>query len=82
MRTVVLLMLFAAIAASTALADPAGRRKPDYATPWSKTLPVKGASTGRSCAAYGPGFVKAEGSDTCIKLGGAVSVGVGSGTTR
>ena len=27
------------------------------------------------CAAYGPGFVKVVGSDTCAKLGGAVSLG-------
>jgi hypothetical protein len=38
---------------------------------------VKGASSGNSCAAYGPGFTKVEGTDTCVKLGGAVSVEVG-----
>jgi hypothetical protein len=40
-------------------------------------LPLKGASSGNSCAAYGPGFVKVAGSDTCVKAGGAVSVDVG-----
>lgn len=29
------------------------------------------------CAAFGPGFVRMEGSDTCIKLGGATSFGAG-----
>jgi hypothetical protein len=29
-----------------------------------------------SCAAFGPGFVKVEGTDTCVKVGGAFSVGV------
>ena len=31
-----------------------------------------------SCATYGPGFVKIAGTDTCAKVGGAVSVGAGS----
>ena len=26
------------------------------------------------CAAYGPGFVKVEGSSTCVKVGGSISV--------
>jgi hypothetical protein len=26
------------------------------------------------CAAYGPGFIKVEGSSTCVKVGGSVSV--------
>ncbi len=33
------------------------------------------------CAAYGPGFARVEGSDTCIKIGGGVSVGGSSGMT-
>ena len=75
-------MIVAALSASVALADPAGRQKPDYTTPSSKVLPVKGASAGNSCAAYGPGFMKVEGSNTCVKVGGAVQVDVGSGATR
>ena len=42
-----------------------------------KLLPVKRAHAGNSCAAYGPGFVKVEGTETCVKIGGAVSIGVG-----
>jgi hypothetical protein len=42
-----------------------------------KPLPFKRATSGNSCAAYGPGFVKVEGSETCVKVGGAVSIGVG-----
>jgi hypothetical protein len=45
--------------------------------PPTKLLPVKGASAGNSCAAYGPGFRMVEGTDTCVKVGGAVSVEVG-----
>ena len=77
MRTIVLVMLVAASSAAAALAEPAGRHKPGYSTPPSKVLPVKGASAGHSCAGYGPGFVKVEGTGTCVKVGGAVSIGVG-----
>jgi hypothetical protein len=41
-------------------------------------LPLKGASSGNSCAAFGPGFVKVEGSDSCVKVGGATSIGAGT----
>jgi hypothetical protein len=34
-----------------------------------------------SCADYGSGFVRIEGSDTCVKIGGSISVGAG-GTVR
>ena len=43
----------------------------------TKLLPVKGAHGGNDCAAYGPGFAKLAGTDTCVKVGGAVSVEVG-----
>jgi hypothetical protein len=75
-------MVAAASFASAALADPAGRLKPDYTTPSNKVLPVKpvkGARAGHSCASYGQGFVKVEGTGTCVKVGGSVSVGVGGG---
>lgn len=32
------------------------------------------------CAAFGPGFVKVEGSDTCIRLGGSIGIGVSGGS--
>jgi hypothetical protein len=82
MRNIVLLMVAAASSASAALADPAGRLNRDYTTPSSKVLPVKpvkGASAGHSCASYGQGFVKVEGTGTCVKVGGAVRVDVGGG---
>jgi len=33
-----------------------------------------------SCAALGPGFVKVEGSDTCVRIGGSISIGAGGGS--
>jgi hypothetical protein len=41
-------------------------------------LPVRG----NPCAKYGAGFVKVEGSDTCVKLGGNVSVEAGGSARR
>jgi hypothetical protein len=64
--------------ASSVLAEPPSVARPDQATPSGKVLPLRGASSGNSCAAYGPGFVKVAGSDTCVKASGAVSVDVGT----
>jgi Porin subfamily len=66
------------LSASGAPAQQPGIQKPDRATPPAKMLPLKPAKSANSCAAYGTGFVKVEGSDTCVKVGGAVSVDVGA----
>ena len=50
-------------------------------SPSSKSLPVKQPKADHSCAAYGAGFVKVAGTDTCMKIGGSISVGAG-GTVR
>jgi hypothetical protein len=42
-----------------------------------KPLPMKEAPTANSCAAYGPGFVKLAGSDTCVQIGGSISIDAG-----
>jgi Porin subfamily len=59
-------------------AEQTGHQRSDKAVPSGKLLPLKGATSGNSCAAYGAGFIKFEGSDTCIKIGGAVGVGAGT----
>jgi hypothetical protein len=66
---------------SPVAADPYRAPKPAASANPAKTLPLKRATSGNSCAAYGPGFVKIDGTDTCMKIGGAVSVGVG-GSSR
>ena len=63
--------------ASIALAEQPSDRKPDKPTASSRLLPLKGAAAGNSCAAFGPGFVRVDGTETCVKIGGAVSIGVG-----
>jgi len=67
----------ALLPASLALAEQSSHRKPDKPTGTGRLLPLKGAAAGNSCAAFGPGFVKVDGTETCVKIGGAVSIGVG-----
>jgi hypothetical protein len=78
MRTILFTLVIAALPASTAPAQQPSRHKPDKPAPSDKLLPLKGASSGNSCAAFGPGFVKVEGSDSCVKIGGATSIGAGT----
>jgi hypothetical protein len=75
MRNIFIAILIAMLPVSMAAAESSGARKPDKATPSSKLLPMKGAAN--ACAAYGAGFAKVDGTDTCVKIGGAVSIGVG-----
>jgi Porin subfamily len=42
-----------------------------------KNLPVREPRPDNSCAAYGADFVKIAGTNTCVKAGGSISVGVG-----
>lgn len=51
-------------------ADHPARIKPD-----ARRAVRSGAS--RTCAEFGPGFVMLEGTTTCVRVGGAVSIGVG-----
>jgi len=78
MRKSLLAIAALLLPASSALAEQPTIPNSDRTAPSGKMLPLKGASSGNSCAAYGPGFVKVAGSDTCVKVGGAVSVDVGT----
>ncbi|WP_083842572.1 porin [Bradyrhizobium sp. ORS 375] len=40
------------------------------------------AVTGNPCGAYGASFVRVEGTDTCVKVGGALSVEMGTSARR
>jgi hypothetical protein len=72
-----LVLLAATLSASVVLAEPSRHPKSRTATPSGRPLPLKGAASANSCAAYGAGFVRIEGSDTCIKIGGAIGIGGG-----
>ncbi|WP_407176777.1 porin [Bradyrhizobium sp. STM 3562] len=76
MQTFFLAMIIAALSGSAALADPANRTKLNYATPRDRLPPLKSAAA-NPCAAFGAGFVRVAGTDTCVKVGGAFSVDVG-----
>jgi hypothetical protein len=78
MQKTLLAIAVTVLAASAARAEQPGSQKLDLSTGSGKLLPLKGAGSGDSCAAYGRGFIKVEGTGTCVKVGGAVSVGVGS----
>ena len=67
-------LVLTAMAASAA--EQTGHQKSDKAA--GKVLPLKLKTSGNSCAAYGAGFVKIEGTETCVKVGGAVSIGAGT----
>ena len=81
MRAFSIAMLAAVLSGSTALADPSNSSKWDYAAPADKLPPVKSAGS-NPCAAYGPGFVKVDGTSTCVQVGGSISVGVSGAVGR
>ncbi|MEK9280347.1 MULTISPECIES: porin [unclassified Bradyrhizobium] len=71
-----LIILMGVGAASAAAAETL--RLPAAERPQAgKALPLKGAAGAakpNSCASYGRGFVMVDGTGTCVKIGGAISV--------
>jgi hypothetical protein len=75
MRTIFLIVTLAVLSASSAPAQQLRDRKPDGP---AASIPLRPAKTAvNPCAEYGAGFVRVEGSSTCVKIGGAISVGAG-----
>jgi hypothetical protein len=77
MRKSLLIMMAVVLASAAALAEQPRPQKPDRAATSGKLLPLKRSNPANACAEYGAGFVKIEGTNTCMKIGGAVSVGAG-----
>jgi hypothetical protein len=83
MHNILLAIVVAALTASSALAQQSGTlnssAQNNYkSSPSGRLLPLKRPEAGNtSCAAYGPGFVKVEGTSTCVKTSGSVGVGAG-----
>jgi hypothetical protein len=75
MRNILLVIAVAMLPVTFASAEPSNHPKPAKPSALGRPLAAKGA--GNSCAAYGPGFVRIEGTETCMKIGGAISIGVG-----
>jgi Porin subfamily len=83
MRKSLLAMMAVVLASVAARAEQPRPPKSDKAATSGKLLPLKRPSSANACAEYGAGFVKIEGTNTCMKIGGAVSVGAGvSGGSR
>jgi hypothetical protein len=83
MRKSLLVMLAVALASAAAAAEQPRHQKADKTAASSKSLPLKRPGSANACAEYGAGFVKIEGTSTCMKIGGAVSIGAGiSGGSR
>jgi len=76
LQNTLMAIVVALLPASLAAAEPSGAHKPDKAARSPRLLPLKSARN--PCAAYGAGFVRVEGTETCVKIGGAVSIGVGT----
>jgi hypothetical protein len=75
MRNLFLIIALAALSAPSAQAQQSGGRKPDKTVAGVPLRPARAAVN--PCAEYGAGFVRVEGSSTCVKIGGSISVGVG-----
>jgi Porin subfamily len=77
MRSVLLAIIVLSPFAAMSRAEPLRLDQAEKAATSAKALPAKPPASIGGCAAFGAGFVKVAGSDTCVKIGGAVSVGVG-----
>jgi hypothetical protein len=76
---------FVLISSILALASAAAETRLPNSAPSSQTrkvLPLKGTAGGNSCAAYGLGFVKVDGTGSCVKIGGTLDVGVAAPIRR
>jgi len=77
-KSLLAIMALVLTAVAALAAEQTGQQKSDKAAFSAKVLPPKRATPNNSCAAYGAGFVKVEGSETCVKIGGAIGIGAGT----
>src|SRR5262249_11506734 len=78
MRAIMLLIAVGALSLASSSAEQVRPLKFDNANK-GKLEPARAPKRGTSCAASGAGFVRDEGTGTCMKIGGASSVGGGIG---
>jgi hypothetical protein len=81
MRNILLAIVLALLPASLTVAEQPSNQKPAKSSSSGRPHPVKGAAHSNPCAVYGPGFVRVEGSDTCVSIGGGISIGAGSSSS-
>ncbi|WP_065756267.1 porin [Bradyrhizobium paxllaeri] len=77
MRKFLLVMMAVLLPSVPALAGQLRLQRSDKAATPGKALPLKRPGSANACAEYGAGFVRIEGTNTCMKIGGAISVGAG-----
>jgi hypothetical protein len=76
MRTIFPVIVLALLSTFAAPAQQSRDSKPNKP---AKSLPLRPARAAvNSCAEYGAGFARIEGTSTCIKIGGSIGVGVGA----
>jgi hypothetical protein len=73
MRNIFLIVVLL-LSASSASAQQSRDRKPDM--PAASIPPRPARAAVNPCAEYGAGFVRIEGSSTCMKIGGSLDVGI------
>jgi hypothetical protein len=78
MRKSLLIGIAMVLCSIAAAAEQPRSQKPDKPSMSGKLQPLKRSNSANACAEYGAGFVKIEGTNTCMKIGGAVSVGAGA----
>jgi len=79
---IVIAIVISVAAWSTAFAQPATdkpRRLKPQSTAAQKPVQAVRPRQPSSCSEFGAGFVRAPGSDTCVRVGGGVEAGVGIG---
>lgn len=57
--------------------EPRDSKPPRQRTTTPSDQPIAKPRQATSCSQFGAGFVRAPGSDSCVRLGGGVDVGVG-----
>jgi hypothetical protein len=76
----VLSMALASAASAQQLDPKVLRQRPHATTPHdtTKAKPLARSRPTTSCAEFGAGFVRMPGSDSCMRFGGGVGIGVGA----
>ena len=77
MQNFILVIVALVLPTAGAFAEQSRFPNSGKAGPSGKLLPLKSARPANSCADYGAGFIRIEGTNTCMKVGGAISVGAG-----
>jgi hypothetical protein len=65
------------VAGTSAWAQTRGSHFSDRDIKTEQPVKKSGPSARKSCSEFGPGFVRVEGSSSCVRIGGSIGVGAG-----